>query len=107
MSPARLQARMDSLLSFPVGLFHPLQHAVLSWRSPNCRPPPRTPKSTSASLTELHSHSDYRSKTNLKQRTCGERDSVSAEQANSREGHCRKSLINKSSRCGQNGASNL
>jgi hypothetical protein len=25
--PARLEARMDSLLSFPVGLFHPLQHA--------------------------------------------------------------------------------
>jgi hypothetical protein len=28
---------MDSLLSFPVGLFHPLQHAGLSWRSPGCR----------------------------------------------------------------------
>src|SRR5262249_13043702 len=27
MSPARLEARMDSLFSFPVGLFHPLQHA--------------------------------------------------------------------------------
>jgi hypothetical protein len=26
---------MDSLLSFPVGLFHPLQHAGLSRRSPN------------------------------------------------------------------------
>src|SRR6202521_459493 len=25
MRPARLEARMDSLLSFPVGLFHPLQ----------------------------------------------------------------------------------
>jgi hypothetical protein len=25
---------MDSLLSFPVGLFHPLQHAGLSRRSP-------------------------------------------------------------------------
>src|SRR4029077_458853 len=34
MSPARLEARMDSLLSFPVGLFHPLQHAGLSRRSP-------------------------------------------------------------------------
>ena len=33
-SPARLEARMDSLLSFPVGLFHPLQHAGLSRRSP-------------------------------------------------------------------------
>ena len=28
---------MDSLLSFPVGLFHPLQHAGLSRRSPVCR----------------------------------------------------------------------
>src|SRR4029077_20205856 len=36
MSPARLEARMDSLLSFPVGLFHPLQHAGLSRRSPDC-----------------------------------------------------------------------
>src|SRR6266478_1639403 len=36
MSPARLEARMDSLLSFPVGLFHPLQHAGLSRRSPSC-----------------------------------------------------------------------
>src|ERR1700681_101686 len=37
MRPARLEARMDSLLSFPVGLFHPLQHAGLSRRSPSCR----------------------------------------------------------------------
>src|SRR6266581_1410054 len=37
ISPARLEARMDSLLSFPVGLFHPLQHAGLSRRSPDCR----------------------------------------------------------------------
>jgi len=29
---------MDSLLSFPVGLFHPLQHAGLSRRSPDGRP---------------------------------------------------------------------
>ncbi len=28
---------MDSLFSFPVGLFHPLQHAGLSRRSPVCR----------------------------------------------------------------------
>jgi len=28
---------MDSLLSFPVGLFHPLQHAGLSRRSPDGR----------------------------------------------------------------------
>ncbi len=27
---------MDSLLSFPVGLSHPLQHAGLSRRSPGC-----------------------------------------------------------------------
>src|SRR5215467_12322939 len=37
MSPARLEARMDSLFSFPVGLFHPLQHAGLSRRSTCCR----------------------------------------------------------------------
>jgi len=37
VSPARLEARMDSLLSFPVGLFHPLQHAGLSRRSPTIR----------------------------------------------------------------------
>src|SRR5215472_1786923 len=36
-SPARLEARMDSLFSFPVGLFHPLQHAGLSRRSPGSR----------------------------------------------------------------------
>jgi hypothetical protein len=30
MTPARLKARMDSLFSFPVGLFHPLQHAGFS-----------------------------------------------------------------------------
>jgi len=29
MPPARLKARMDSLLSFPIWLFHPLQHAGL------------------------------------------------------------------------------
>src|SRR6202171_1755960 len=37
MPPARLEARMESLFSFPVGLFHPLQHAALSRRSPNSR----------------------------------------------------------------------
>ena len=37
MPPARLEARMDSLLSFPVGLFHPLQHAGLSRRTPRYR----------------------------------------------------------------------
>jgi len=37
MCPARLEARMDSLFSFPVGLFHPLQHAGLSRRTPVCR----------------------------------------------------------------------
>src|SRR6516165_5585042 len=37
MSPARVEARMDSLFSFPVGLFHPLQHAGLSRRTPECR----------------------------------------------------------------------
>src|SRR6266568_4509381 len=36
--PARLEARMESLFSFPVGLFHPLQHAGLSRRTPVCRP---------------------------------------------------------------------
>jgi len=28
---------MESLFSFPVGLFHPLQHAGLSRRTPSCR----------------------------------------------------------------------
>jgi len=28
---------MESLFSFPVGLFHPLQHAGLSRRTPVCR----------------------------------------------------------------------
>src|SRR5437879_1830535 len=36
--PARLEARMESLFSFPVGLFHPLQHAGLSRRTPSSRP---------------------------------------------------------------------
>src|SRR5205807_3605279 len=35
--PARLEARMESLFSFPVGLFHPLQHAGLSRRTPHGR----------------------------------------------------------------------
>src|SRR6266566_8284800 len=35
ISPARLEARMDSQHCFPVGLFHPLQHAGLSRRSPS------------------------------------------------------------------------
>ena len=37
ISPARLEARMESLFSFPVGLLHPLQHAGLSRRTPICR----------------------------------------------------------------------
>ena len=37
LPPARLEARMESLLSFPVGLLHPLQHAGLSRRTPGCR----------------------------------------------------------------------
>jgi hypothetical protein len=37
LPPARLEARMESLLSFPVGLLHPLQHAGLSRRTPVCR----------------------------------------------------------------------
>src|SRR5215470_9190629 len=53
MSPARLEARMDSLLSFPVGLFHPLQHAGLpgalrsaddSRRLGHSVSPPRSPR---------------------------------------------------------------
>src|ERR1700758_1236622 len=38
ISPARLEARMESLFSFPVGLLHPLQHAGLSRRTPSSRP---------------------------------------------------------------------
>jgi hypothetical protein len=37
MSPARLEARVESLFSFPVGFFRPLQHAGLSRRTPVCR----------------------------------------------------------------------
>src|SRR5271157_874368 len=37
LSPARLEARMASLFSFPVGLLHPLQHAGLSRRTPSGR----------------------------------------------------------------------
>src|SRR5215472_6416337 len=40
MSPARLEARMESLFSFPVGLLHPLQHAGLARRSPSSRQQP-------------------------------------------------------------------
>jgi hypothetical protein len=42
-SPARLEAGMDSLLSFPVGLFHPRQHAGLSRRTLVCRPSAQYP----------------------------------------------------------------
>ena len=42
MPPARLEARMDSLFSFPVGLFHPQQHAGLSRRTPVSRPSGRS-----------------------------------------------------------------
>jgi hypothetical protein len=38
LPPARLEARMETLFSFPVGLLHPLQHAGLSRRTPDCRP---------------------------------------------------------------------
>ena len=38
MTSARFEAKMDSLLSFLVGLFHPLQHAGLSRRTPRSRP---------------------------------------------------------------------
>ena len=44
ISPARLEARMDSLLPFPVGLFHPLQHAGLSRRTPSTRHPGTIPR---------------------------------------------------------------
>ena len=33
--PARLEARMDSLFSFPIGLFHRLQHAGVARRIPS------------------------------------------------------------------------
>ena len=39
MSPAKLEAGMDSLFSFPIRLFRPLQHAGLSRRSPRNRSP--------------------------------------------------------------------
>jgi hypothetical protein len=40
---------MDSLFSFPVGLFHPLQHAGLSRRTPDRPSSDRYRKSTSDS----------------------------------------------------------
>jgi hypothetical protein len=51
MPPARLEARMDSLFSFPVGLFHPLQHAGFDPGAPKLDvagsiPVPRSFKST-------------------------------------------------------------
>ena len=51
-SPARLEARMDSLPSFPVGLFHLLQHAGLSRRSPNRRQSTNLGASLRARLSE-------------------------------------------------------
>jgi hypothetical protein len=63
MLPARLEARMDSLLSFPVGLLHPLQHAGLSRRSPDGRPPC---KSLSREKTVLLTRAtEERAKTNI------------------------------------------
>ena len=41
---------MDSLLSFPVGLFHPLQHAGLSQRTPSRRLAGQNPAPTNAGL---------------------------------------------------------
>ena len=43
MSPAKLEARMESLFSFPVGLFHPLQHVGFARRSPVCPCPRSSP----------------------------------------------------------------
>jgi hypothetical protein len=60
ISPARLEARMDSLLSFPVGLFHPLQHAGLSRRSPSCRPSRRNPIKRNTSREDSMSPCDRR-----------------------------------------------
>jgi len=56
---------MDSLLSFPVGLFHPLQHAGLSRRSPSGRPsfPYRLENVATDELKELHSQREERPKT--------------------------------------------
>ncbi len=56
VSPARLEARMDSLLSFPVGLLHPLQHAGLARRSPACRPPSQN--AVPYDLRLLNAHDD-------------------------------------------------
>ena len=44
---------MDSLFSFPVGLFRPLQHAGLSRRSPDCRQSASYLDSHSASATRI------------------------------------------------------
>jgi len=42
MTPPRLEARMDSLFSFPVGLFHPLQHAGYPGALRVARHPPQS-----------------------------------------------------------------
>ena len=50
---------MDSLFSFPVGLFHPLQHAGLSRRTPSCRPTvPVCAKENSKSIFRYRVHFD-------------------------------------------------
>src|SRR5207245_2182872 len=51
--PARLEARMESLFSFPVGLFHPLQHAGLSRRTPVGRRPVLDSRNRSACVIRI------------------------------------------------------
>src|SRR4030081_3177666 len=58
-SPARLEARMDSLLPFPVGLFHPLQHvgfipALCGW--PTTRPETSVKKPVFRFLDDLRNN---------------------------------------------------
>ena len=64
MPPARLEARMESLFSFPVGIFHPLQHAGLSRRSPDCRRFARTifwvQKATSSGAAQIETGAGQR-----------------------------------------------
>jgi hypothetical protein len=51
---------MDSLFSFPVGLFHPLQHAGLSRRTRVARDPDEAAESASASRLAWRNVSERR-----------------------------------------------
>jgi hypothetical protein len=71
ISPARLEARMDSLFSFPVGLFHPLQHAGLARRSSSGRAPLLAPSPLRTGLEGFPSSGSSTQKRPLEKRGRG------------------------------------